>query len=96
MDSPPAEGNFCDNSNHHVKPHNMEQYNWQMSYINNPDHMANRYSMIWCNYKWIEMFFHLLDLTALNSWILLPSCGPKYTNEISDFPLWGIWSKKLE
>jgi hypothetical protein len=46
MDSPPAEGNFYENSNHHVKPHNMEQYNWQMSYINNPDHMANRYLMI--------------------------------------------------
>ena len=33
--------------------------------------------VIWCNYKWIGMFFHLLDLTALNFWILLTSCGPK-------------------
>jgi len=80
MDPPPAEGNFCDNSNHHMEPHNVEQYNLQMSYINNPDHMANRYLMIWCNYKWIGMFFHLLNLRALNFWILLPSCGPKYTH----------------
>ena len=26
------------------------------------------------------MFFHLLDLTVLNSWTLLSSCGAKYTD----------------
>jgi len=26
------------------------------------------------------MFFHLLDLTVLNSWILLPLCWAKYTD----------------
>jgi hypothetical protein len=62
-----------------MKPHIVEQYNWQMSYINHLDHMANRYLMISCNYKWIRIFFHLLNLTALSFWIQLPSCGPKYT-----------------
>jgi len=31
------------------------------------------------------MFFHLLDLTVLNSWILLSSCRAKYTHQ--DFRL---------
>jgi len=51
MDPPPAEGNFCDNSNHPVKPHIMEQYNWHMGYINNADHMANNYLISQCTFK---------------------------------------------
>jgi hypothetical protein len=43
IDPTSAEGNFCNNSNHHMKPHIVKQYNWQMSYINNLDHMVNRY-----------------------------------------------------
>jgi hypothetical protein len=30
MHPPPAEGNFCDDSNHPMKPYIMEQYNWHM------------------------------------------------------------------
>jgi len=33
----------------------------------------------------MKLFFHLLDLTVLNSWILLSSCGAKYTH--GDFRL---------
>lgn len=57
MDPSPVEGKFCDNSNHHVKPHIMEQYNRQTSYANNSDHTANRFLMILCNFKWIAMLF---------------------------------------
>jgi len=32
-----------------------------------------------------KLFFHILDLTVLNSWILLSSCGAKYTHR--DFRL---------
>jgi len=36
--------------------------------------------------KWTtKLFSHLLDLTALNSWILLSLCGAKYTHH--DFRL---------
>jgi len=28
----------------------------------------------------MKLFSHLLDLTVLNSWLLLPSCGAKYTD----------------
>jgi len=76
MDPPPAEGNFCDDSNRPVKPHIVERYNRHMGYVNNSDRMANSYSMSRPNVQWItKLFFHLLDLTVLNSWILLSTCG---------------------
>jgi len=40
MDPPPAEGNFCDNSNHPVKPIIVERYNRHMGYLNGSDRMA--------------------------------------------------------
>ena len=46
MDPPPAEGNFCDDSNCPVKPHIVDWYNQHMGYVNNFDRMANSYSMI--------------------------------------------------
>ena len=45
MDQPPAEGNFCGDSNRPVKPHIIEQYNQDMDYTDNSDHMANSYFM---------------------------------------------------
>jgi hypothetical protein len=80
MDPPPAEGNFCENKCP-VKSHIVARYNQHMGYVNNSDHMANSYSVCQCSYKWTtKLFFHLLDLTVLNSWILLSSCGAKYTH----------------
>jgi len=43
MDPPPAEGNFCDNSNRPMKPHIMERYNRHMGYVDNSDRMTNSY-----------------------------------------------------
>jgi len=86
MDPPPAEGNFCDDSNRPVKPHIVERYNWHMGYVDNSDCMANSYSMSRRTFKWnTKLFFHLLDLTVLNSWILFSSCGAKYAHR--DFRL---------
>jgi len=80
MDPPPAEENFCGDGNHPVKPNIMERYNQHVGYINNSDRKANNYLMSRCTFKWsTKLFFHLLDLTVLNSWILLFSCGAKYT-----------------
>jgi hypothetical protein len=59
MDPPPTEGNVCDDSNHPVKPHIMEQYNQYMGYDNNCDGMANSYSMRRRSFKWTTK---LLDL----------------------------------
>jgi len=86
MDPPPAEGNFCDNSNCHMKPHIVEWCNWHLGYVDSSDYMADNYLMSRHTFKWTtKMFFHLLDLTVLNSWILLSSCGAKYTHR--DFRL---------
>jgi hypothetical protein len=85
MDPPPAEGNFCENKRP-VKPHIVARYIWHMGYADNSDRMANSYSVCRRGYKWTtKLFFHLLDLTVLNSWILLSSCGAKYTHR--DFRL---------
>ena len=81
MDPPPAEGNFCDDSNHPMKSHIVERYNRHMGYVDNSDRMANSYSMSRRTFKWTtKLFFHLLDITVLNSWILLSSCGAKHTH----------------
>jgi hypothetical protein len=49
--------------------------------------MANSYSISRRKWKWTEKscFFHLLDLTILNSHILLKSCGSKLSHR--DFRL---------
>jgi hypothetical protein len=35
----------------------------------------------------MKLFFHLLDLPVLNSWILLSSCRAKYTHQDFRLPL---------
>jgi hypothetical protein len=53
-----------------------------MGYVDNSDRMANSYPISRRNFKWTtKLFFHLLDLTVLNSWILLSSCGAKYNHQ---------------
>jgi len=69
-----------------LKPHIVERYNWHMGYVNSSDRMANSYSMSQHTFKWTtKLFFHFLDLTVLNSLILLSSCGATYTHR--DFRL---------
>jgi len=86
VDPPPAEGNFCDDSNRPMKPHIVEWYNRHMGYVDSSDRMADSYLVSQHTFKWTtKLFFHFLDLTVLNSWILLSSCGAKYTRQ--DFRL---------
>jgi len=69
-----------------MKPHIVERYIRHMGYVSNSDRMANSYSMNRRTFKWTtKLFFHFLDLTVLNSWILLSSCGAKYAHR--DFRL---------
>ena len=86
MDTPPEEGNFCGENKRAVKPQIMARYNQHMGYVDISDRMANSNSMFRRTFKWTtKLFFHLLDLTVLKSWILLPSCGAKCTHK--DFRL---------
>ena len=62
MDPPPAEGNFCDNSNRPMKPHIVERYNRHVGYVDNSDRVANSYLISQRTFKWtMRLFFHFLD-----------------------------------
>ncbi|PNF19047.1 hypothetical protein B7P43_G11709 [Cryptotermes secundus] len=81
MHSPPAEGSFCDEHGNAIKPAIVANYNKHMGYVDKADRMANSYSICRRTWKWTnKLFFHLLDLTILNSYILLSSCGAKLSH----------------
>jgi hypothetical protein len=59
-----------------VKPLIIEDYTTQMDYVDLNDRMANSYNISKKTSKWMKkLFFHLLDLTILNLYILCKSCG---------------------
>jgi len=71
MDPSSEEGNFCDDSERGLKPRIVARYNRHMGYVEISDHMVNRNSMCPYTFNWTnKLFYHLLDLTELNSWIL--------------------------
>ena len=73
--SAPAEDNFCNEGGKAIKPQIMMDYNNHMGYVDKGDKMANSYSISRRTFKWTKkLFFHLLDLTILNSYILHSSC----------------------
>ncbi|XP_033607641.1 uncharacterized protein LOC117282380 [Cryptotermes secundus] len=52
-----------------------------MGYVNKADRMVDSYSISRRTWKWTnKLFFHILDLTILNSFILLSSCGAKLSH----------------
>ena len=74
----PAEGNFCNAGGKAIKPQIVMDYNHHMGYVDKGDRMANRYSISRHTLKWKKkLFFHLLNLAILNSYILHFSCGGK-------------------
>ena len=63
-----------------MKTHIVERNNRHVGFVDISDRIANSYSVDQHNLKWtIKLFSHLLDLTVLNSWILLSSFGAQYT-----------------
>jgi hypothetical protein len=75
---PPAEGNFCDEHGNATKPEIIADHSKHMGYVDKADRMTDSYSIGHWTWKWTKkLFFHLLDLTILNSFILLSSCGVK-------------------
>jgi len=76
--SAPAEGNFCNEGRKAIKPQIVMDYNHHMGFVDKGDRMANSYFINRRTFKWTKkLFFHLLDLAILNSYILLSSCGGK-------------------
>jgi hypothetical protein len=73
---PPAERNFCDESGRAHKPVTVEDYSQNTDCVNKGERTADSYSISQRVWKWTKkLFFHLLDLTVLNSYIILTSCG---------------------
>jgi hypothetical protein len=74
----PAQGNFCDSNGKAIKLQIVADYSCHMGYMDKGDRMASIYSICPRTPKWTKtLFFHLLDLAILNSYILLSSCGGK-------------------
>jgi hypothetical protein len=66
----PAEGNFCNEGGKVIKPHIVMECNHHMGYVDKSDRMANSYSLSRRTFKWTKkLFFHLLDLAIVNSFI---------------------------
>ena len=75
---PPSEGNFQDEHGNAIKPAIVVDYNRHMGYVDKADRMANSYTASRRTWKWTKkLFFHVLDMTILNSFILLCTCGGK-------------------
>jgi len=69
--SAPAEGNFCNEGGKAIQLQIVMDYNHHMGYVDKGERMANSYSISWRTFKWTKkLFFHLLDLAILNSYIL--------------------------
>jgi hypothetical protein len=81
MHHPPANGNLCDQHGNAIKPEIIQDYNRHMGYVDLGDTMTNSYSIQRRTWKWTKkLFFHLLDMTVLNSFLLLTACGTKITH----------------
>jgi len=75
---PPREGNYRDEHGNAIKLAIVADYNRHMGHVDNADRMANSYTASHRTWKWTrKLFFHLLDLAIVNSYIFLTSCGGK-------------------
>jgi len=74
----PAEGNFYNEGGKAIKPQIVMDYNHHMGYVDKSDRIANSYSISCRTFKWMKkLFFRMLDLAILDSYILHSSCGGK-------------------
>lgn len=77
----PAEGNFRNEWGKAVTPRIVADYEHRMHCVRKGNWKANKYTISRPRWKWTKkLFFHLLDLTILNSYILLSSCGKKISH----------------
>ena len=75
---PPREGNYRDEHGNAIKLPVVAHYNHHMGHVHNSDRLANSYTASRRTWKRTrKLFFHLLDLAIVNSYILLSSCGGK-------------------
>jgi hypothetical protein len=81
MYNPLTNSNFCDEHGNAIKPRIIQDYNQHMGFEDKGDKMANSNMIQYWTWKWTKkLFFHLADLTILNSFLLLASCGARLTH----------------
>jgi len=74
----PAEGNFSSERGKAIELQIVMDYNHHMGYVDKCDRMTVRYSISCRTFKWMKkLFFQLLDLAILNSYILRSLCWGK-------------------
>jgi hypothetical protein len=79
MHKPPISGHYVDEEGNASKPLCIESYNRNIGFVDMSDMMANSYSISRKTWKWTEkLFFHFVDLTVLNAFIIHSSCGGTY------------------
>ena len=75
---PHREGNYSDEHGNTIRPAIVADFNRHMGHADNAGRMANSFTGRRRTWKWTKkLFFHLLDLAIVNSYILLSSCGGK-------------------
>jgi hypothetical protein len=63
---------FLDEWQNVIKPLSVADYNHHMGHVKKGDRMANFLSISCCPWKWMKkLFFHMLQLAILKSYILL-------------------------
>ena len=78
---PPLEANFCDKQGKTTKQAIIQDYNRHAGYTDNSDRIMKSYFISRRTWKWTKkLFIHLLDLTILNSFIILASCGSELSH----------------
>ena len=75
---PPREGSYRNEHGNVIKPAIVADYNHYTEHVDNAGRMANSYTASRRTWKWTKkLFFNLLDLAIVSSYILLSLCGGK-------------------
>jgi hypothetical protein len=81
MNSSPVEVNFYDEHGKAVKLAIIPDHNRHIGYVDKSDCLMNSYCISRWTWKWTKKpFFHLPDLTILNTFIILTSRGSKLSH----------------
>jgi len=82
MHAPPVQGNFTDESGQAIRPHDVEDYNAHMGFVDKSDRLVNSYGIARRTWKWTKkLFFRLTAMTILNAFLIHKSCGGKMTHK---------------
>lgn len=82
MHAPPPEDRLLDEFGNAIKPLVVEDYNKHMGYVEKSVKMTNCYGVAKKSWKWTKkLFFHLLEVTICNAYILHKSVGGKMTHK---------------